>query len=555
MSKWLYNPNHDYCDAAKNEQTVLSRNQYLYENPDTKIINVDAGRANTLYSCADDFQMGTIQDDYIYIATTDGQHDQIAQGMPVTADRGLRGFFSDPATVDACITDGVMDNAKYNKLCQIAPYRGDGIDGSGDASYKPHIDCFQIDRDALFENYGTYDFNAAIAKCTANNQFGEGGGNQGYLPHLAEMIENGTLKFFPQKSYSDESIKLSQYYNPNELTNSVVDEADYDAMLDCAQMRAQDCVNNNTPHPSQEACNNGFPLNPNPIQSNTGHATPVHQSHKDQENINQGENKNQKTGNQNIDNDNAGNKEKGGGQENLWKKPTAGVKSLNGETPAPKADPKDLYLRNNEATGTNAAKEKGHSSTHTAESATTEGSNPNLRADPRSTYLRDGGKKNSTNNDDNKDTNNEKSDNLNKGTDNEKPDNLNKGQTSEKSDDLNKETNNEKPDDLNKGTNNEKSDNLKKGTDNEKPDDLNKGSNSEKPDDLNRGTTNEKPEGLNKGTTNEKPDDLNKGTTNEKPDDLNKGTTNEKPDDLNKGTTNEKPDDLNKGPSKDDIHR
>lgn len=93
MSKWLYNPNHDYCDAAKNEQTVLSRNQYLYENPDTKIINVDAGRANTLYSCADDFQMGTIQDDYIYIATTDGQHDQIAEGMPVTADRGLRGFF------------------------------------------------------------------------------------------------------------------------------------------------------------------------------------------------------------------------------------------------------------------------------------------------------------------------------------------------------------------------------------------------------------------------------------------------------------------------------
>ena len=435
MSKWLYNPNHDYCDAAKNEQTVLSRNQYLYENPDTKIINVDAGRANTLYSCADDFQMGTIQDDYIYIATTDRQHDQIAEGMPVT---GLRGFFSDPATVDACITDGVMDNAKYNKLCQIAPYRGDGIDGSGDASYKPHIDCFQIDRDALFENYGTYDFNAAIAKCTANNQFGEGGGNQGYLPHLAEMIENGTLKFFPQKSYSDESIKLSQYYNPNELTNSVVDRYAYEDMLAAAQKRSQDCVNNNTPHPSPEACNNGFPLNPDPIQSNTGHATPVHQSHKDQENINQNENQDQKTGNQNVDNDNAGDKEKGRGQENLWKKPTEGVKTSKEDTPAPKADPKDLYLRNNEATGTTDSKEKGNSSTHTAESAATEGSNPNLRADPRSTYLRDGGKKNSTNNDDNKDTNNEKSDNLNKGTANEKPDDLNKGSNSEKPDDLNK---------------------------------------------------------------------------------------------------------------------
>ena len=48
-------------------------------------------------------------------------------------------------------------------------------------------------------------------------------------------------------------------------------------MLAAAQKRSQDCVNNNTPHPSKEACNNGFPLNSEPIQSNTGHATPVHQ--------------------------------------------------------------------------------------------------------------------------------------------------------------------------------------------------------------------------------------------------------------------------------------
>ncbi len=227
----------------------------------------------------------------------------------------------------------------------------------------------------------------------------------------------------------------------------------------------------------------------------------------------------QKTGNQNVDNDNEEGSNKRGHQENLWKKPPAGVKSSKEDTPAPKADPKDLYLRNNEATGTTDSKEKGNSSTHTAESAATEGSNPNLRADPRSTYLRDGGKKNSTNNDDNKDTNNEKSDNLNKGTDNEKPDDLNKGSNSEK------------------------------------PDDLNKGQTSEKPDDLNTGQTSEKPDDLNKGTNNEKSDNLNKGTDNEKPDGLNKGSNSEKPDDLNKGSNSEKPDDLNKGLSKDDIHR
>ena len=216
--------------------------------------------------------MATIQDNQIYIATTDGQHGQIVRGDHVDAQGGLSGYFSDQATVDACKNGEILDNAKYNEMCQIAPYRLGGIDGVGDASYKPHIDCFEIDKEALYKNYGTYDFNAAIGKCEANTHLGGGGGNQGFNPHIAEMIDNRTLKYNELKSFSDASISKSQHTNPNKMDNSIVPEDKVEEIYANAQTRARDCVKNNTPHPSQQACNNGFGPNVNPVSTATGNA-------------------------------------------------------------------------------------------------------------------------------------------------------------------------------------------------------------------------------------------------------------------------------------------
>lgn len=277
MDEKKYNPNQCYCDSAKNFQAVPSFEQYCQNHPDTPMEKVDGKRAESLYSCPDNYQMGTIRDNQIYIATTDGQHDQIAKRAHVDAQGGLSGYFSDQATIDACKDkNGVLDNTAYNEATQIAPYRENGLSGMGDASYKPHVDCFEIDRDALYKNYGTYDFNAAIAKCEANNQFGSGGGNQGYNPYVSEMIDNETLKHVPEKSYSDRTISKSEHNNSNNLKNSIVSETDYKDMMRDAQTRAQDCVNNNTPHPSSEACANGSPKeNAIQLSSSTGHATPV----------------------------------------------------------------------------------------------------------------------------------------------------------------------------------------------------------------------------------------------------------------------------------------
>ena len=280
-----YSPSDNYCDDAVRFQSVLNadetKQKLIDNNKSHNFDDIQDARLNTLYSCPDNYQMGGVQDNQIYIATTDGQHDQIVvhQTNPhqkIDAQGGLSGYFSDQATVDACKDGNNLDNTKYNEATQIAPYRQNGIDGEGDASYKPHVDCFEINRDKLYENYGTYDFNAAIAKCEANNQFGSGGGNQGYNPYINEMIENGSLNYKEAKSFSDASISKSRHNNPNELINSVVREEKADKIYDNARIRSSDCVKNNTPHPSSEACNNGFPKeNAIKIESETGNATPI----------------------------------------------------------------------------------------------------------------------------------------------------------------------------------------------------------------------------------------------------------------------------------------
>lgn len=279
MKETSYDKNQDYCSDARGFQSVLNEEK-TYDKlhsagKSTEPDDIKSDREGTLYSSPDNYQMGSIQDNQLYIATTDDQHDQIARGEHVDAHGGLSGYFSDQATVDACKNGDSLDNTKYNEMCQIAPYREGGIGGVGDATYKPHVDCFDIDRDALYKNYGTYDFNAAIGKCEANNHLGGGGGNQGYNPHISEMIDNGTLKHSPENSYSDSTLSKSEHNNPNNLTNSTVSDVDYRDMMRDAQSRAQDCVKNDTPHPSPEACQNGFPKNEHPIESNTGNATPV----------------------------------------------------------------------------------------------------------------------------------------------------------------------------------------------------------------------------------------------------------------------------------------
>lgn len=268
----------DFCPLARKFQSMASFDECHAKNPDIPHDAINNKRLDNKYVCPDEFQMGSIQDNRIYIATTDQQHDQIVHKEHIDANGGLSGCFSDQDTIDACRNGTIVDNKKYNEMSQIAPYREGGINGIGNAEYKPHLDCFEIDREALRKNYQTDDFNAAIAKCRANNQFGSGGGNQGYNPYIAEMIENGTLKHVPENSFTDYETSKSQNKNGNQLINSVVPEDEADLMYASAYNRAKDCVNNNTPHPSSKACSHGFSPTNSPVESNTGNAIPIRNS-------------------------------------------------------------------------------------------------------------------------------------------------------------------------------------------------------------------------------------------------------------------------------------
>ncbi len=291
MGVYKYTGSQDYCEDAKKWQSVQSHDEFKNTHPDTPEDKIDSERANTLFSCEDSYRMGSIQDNQIYISTTIDQHKQIVDTKK-SPDYKLSGYFSDEATVNACTNEkGVLDNGKYNEALQTAPYQERNSDGnpiSDGATYKPYIDCFDIDRNALQANYGTRDFNAAIAKCEANNQFGSGGGNQGFNPHINEMIDNSSLKYNPNKSFTDHSIlnketlnhpnkTIESYYQTGRSAeNGCVSQVDYKDMMRDVNTRSSDCVKNNTPHPSPEARNNGYSkdsvLN---LDCDTGHATPV----------------------------------------------------------------------------------------------------------------------------------------------------------------------------------------------------------------------------------------------------------------------------------------
>ena len=76
------------------------------------------------------------------------------------------------------------------------------------------------------------------------------------------MIEQGVLKHDPANSYSREDRALSLKdgtsvtLNENKLINNTIDEDAYTIIRTRISQRGQDCINNNTHHPSAEVCKN-----------------------------------------------------------------------------------------------------------------------------------------------------------------------------------------------------------------------------------------------------------------------------------------------------------
>ena len=248
-------------------QSVPYMKELMIQYPDLDIDKLwDMIKKKAAYSMNDNWELGIVKDDAIYISVTNDQHQAIvdfSNGKKEELGKLGLGFFTDEATVNAAWTPDGINNTKLNEMCQIAPFhetdRAKGID---EYNYKPHLDRFVIDHDRLEEVYGTKEFPAMVSKCLENDANSPGGGNQGYNRLIDEMIEQGVLKHDPANSYSREDRALllrdgtSVTLNGNALVSNTISKREFSRFQERIKERGQDCIDNNTRHPSAEVCKN-----------------------------------------------------------------------------------------------------------------------------------------------------------------------------------------------------------------------------------------------------------------------------------------------------------
>ena len=183
MNSSHYSPSEDNVSQNANYQGI---------NPNLDMDNQKA----TTYPAIDNLQNATVNDNFIFLSTTDRQHKCYESGALATKEdyTNMSGYFTNEATaLNRVNPDGTFDAYGFHRDVCVRPsiYATE----SHELMDKRHLDCFYVDRERIEQIYGTRDFNAAIGKCNANNQYGSDGGDQGYNAALTELYNNGCLKY------------------------------------------------------------------------------------------------------------------------------------------------------------------------------------------------------------------------------------------------------------------------------------------------------------------------------------------------------------------------
>lgn len=125
----------------------------------------------TVYPVIDNLQNASINDNFIYLSTTDRQHSCYEAGEFAVKENhtGFSGYFTSEATaLNRVNADGTFDAYGFHRDLCVSPTHYATDPPSTQPLDKRHLDCFYIDRDRMEQIYGTRDFNAAIGKCNAN---------------------------------------------------------------------------------------------------------------------------------------------------------------------------------------------------------------------------------------------------------------------------------------------------------------------------------------------------------------------------------------------------
>lgn len=181
----MYNPSNDNAKSNASYQGIL------------KALS-EKGAMKVAYPSIDILYNATLTDNFIYLSTTDIQHACYKEGSVARQDcySGMTGYFTSKETVLHWINpDGTFDAYGFHRSLCVAPTPYATNPPAPEVMDKRHLDRFYVDRDRMELIYGTKDFNAAIGKCNANNQYGPDGGDQGYNASLTELYNNGCLKY------------------------------------------------------------------------------------------------------------------------------------------------------------------------------------------------------------------------------------------------------------------------------------------------------------------------------------------------------------------------
>lgn len=138
---------------------------------------LDKNYKNT-YSGYDNLSISSIKDEHIYAVIHDGNIAQIKNGEPLNVS-----YFFDQATYDKFVdpSTGEFDATALSEALQLDP--------AGYPSYRNSIACFDVHPEKV--SGGVLKLPSGI--CTANTQFGGGGGHQAFAPKDIENLRRVQL--------------------------------------------------------------------------------------------------------------------------------------------------------------------------------------------------------------------------------------------------------------------------------------------------------------------------------------------------------------------------
>jgi hypothetical protein len=190
------------------------------------------GGEKSAYPGHDRFQNGVLTRDNPQIYMAGWSQDWGSTG-------GSSGYFTDKATIDSCVHDGVLNtNELDGKIqTQLSTKYGDAEAHSNVSAYDvdfDRLDQLKEDNPDLYnkltapDGKPTGEIKVAYGEVSANKQHGPGGGHQYYInpETFREALKEGVFKYNPDESYSADR---SSGLKPIERTS--IDKGEYEKKM------------------------------------------------------------------------------------------------------------------------------------------------------------------------------------------------------------------------------------------------------------------------------------------------------------------------------------